>query len=240
MDNLKKTYVLVHGSWHGAWSFAQTKAALEASGAVVVTFDLPGHGDDKTEIPEVTLDAHVEKVIEEINRINNKVILVGHSLAGFVNTKVAESIPDKIEKLIFISAMIPNNDKTVFDILSEDKESQLLQNLIFAEDKSWATVNEETLVNVVYNGATKDQINAAAPKLVHEATQPFFVPVTTTANFKQIPKAYIICTKDKIISQNAQQHLIDVCKIETKLSINTGHVPQIESPIKLANTILEA
>ncbi len=230
----------MHGSWHGAWSFTQTKATLEKSGVNVVTFDLPGHGDDKTDIPEITLDAYVEKVIEELNQLYGKVILVGHSLGGFVITKVAEEIPEKIEKLIFLAAMIPNNGKSVFDILSEDKESQLLQNLIFAEDESWATVNEETLVNVVYNGATKEQINAAAPKLVHEPTQPFFVPVTTTNNFNQIPKAYIICAKDKVISQNAQQHLIDVCEIETRLTINRGHVPQIENPIELANTLLEA
>jgi pimeloyl-ACP methyl ester carboxylesterase len=240
MDSLKKTYVLVHGAWHGAWSFAQTKAALEELGAAVVTFDLPGHGDDKTEIPEVTLDAYAEKVIEELNHMDGKVILVGHSLSGFVVTKVAEKVPEKIEKLIFIAAMIPNNGKTVFDILSEDKESQLLQNLIFSEDKSWATVNEETLLNVVYNGATNEQINTAAPNLVHQATQPFFVPVTTSVNFNQIPKAYIICTKDKVISQNAQQHLIDICEIGTKLTISTGHVPQIENSIKLASILLQA
>ncbi|PKG41567.1 alpha/beta fold hydrolase [Psychroflexus sp. MES1-P1E] len=239
MNNSKKTYVLVHGSWHGGWSFAQTKAALENSGVNVVTFDLPAHGDDKTKIPDVTLDIYAEKVIKELNDLDGKVILVGHSLGGFVITKVVEKVPEKIEKLIFISAMVPNNEKTVFDILSEDKESQLLQNLIFAEDESWATVSEETLVNVVYNGATKDQIKASAPNLVNEPTQPFFVPVTTTVNFDQIPKAYIICAKDKVISQNAQQHLIDVCKIGTKLTINTGHVPQIEKPIELANLLLQ-
>lgn len=239
MDSLKKMYVLVHGAWHGAWSFAQTKTTLEQSGATVLTFDLPGHGDDKTKISEVTLDAYAEKVIEELNHLDGKIILVGHSLSGFVVTKVAEKVPEKIEKLIFIAAMIPNNEKTVFDILSEDKEGQLLQNLIFAEDKSWATVNEETLVNVVYNGATQEQINTAAPNLVHQATQPFFDSVITTDNFNKIPKTYIICTKDKIISQNAQQRLIDVCEIETKLTINTGHVPQIENPIELANALLQ-
>lgn len=241
MDNLKKTYVLIHGAWHGAWSFTKTKAKLEeSSGVEVITFDLPGHGDDKTEISQVTLDNYSEKVIEELNRLESKVILVGHSLSGFVVAKVAEKIPEKIEKLIFIAAMVPNNDKSVFDILSEDKEGQLLKNLIFSEDKSWATVNQETLTNVIYNGATNDQINAAAPNLVNQATQPFFSSVTTNKNFSQIPKTYIICTKDKVISPNAQQHLINVCGIETKLTIDTGHVPQIENPIELANTLLQA
>ncbi len=240
MENSKKTYVLVHGAWHGAWSFAETKTRLEGHGANVITFDLPGHGDDKTQIPDVTFDAYTAKVVKELNLLEGKVVLVGHSLAGFVVTKVAEIIPQKIEKLVFIAAMVPNNEKTVFDILSEDKESHLLANLIFSENKSWATVNEETLKNVIYNGATLDQITTAAQSLVYQATQPFFVPVSTGENFKQIPKTYIICEKDKVISPNAQKQLIEVCQIDTSLSIDTGHVPQVENPTQLANILLQA
>ena len=70
-------------------------------------------------------------------------------LAGFIVSQVAEEMPDKIEKLVFIATMIPYEGKTVFDIISADPESRLLQNLIFAEDKSWATVNEETLKNAL-------------------------------------------------------------------------------------------
>lgn len=40
--------------------------------------------------------------------------------------------------------MVPYNQKTVYDIISEDAGSELFKTLIFAEDKSWATVNEDT------------------------------------------------------------------------------------------------
>ena len=118
MKNSEKTYVLVHAAWHGAWSFDKTKKLLEETGAKVITFDLPGHGKDKTEIKDVSLEAYVKKVKDEILKLDEPVILVGHSLAGFVVSKVAEEIPDKIEKLIFISAMIPYEGKTVFDIIN--------------------------------------------------------------------------------------------------------------------------
>src|SRR4029077_14063597 len=116
-----------------------------------------------------------------------------------------------IEKLVFVAAMIPNNQKTILDTLKEDTGSELLQNLIFAEDQSWVTVNEETLKNVVYNGATNEQIAKAAPQLVRQATQPFFIPVTTTENnFGKIDKTYIVCNKDKILSATAQKELVKI------------------------------
>ncbi|MRX70103.1 Pimeloyl-ACP methyl ester carboxylesterase [Flavobacterium resistens] len=241
MKNNKKTFVLVHAAWHGAWSFDKTKKKLEESDVKVITFDLPGHGKDKTEIKDISLAAYVQKVKDEILKLNEPVVLVGHSLAGFVVSQVAEEIPDRIEKLVFISAMIPYEGKTAFDIISADTKSQLLQNLIFSEDKSWATVNEETLKNVVYNRASAEQIIEATPNLVRQATQPFFAVVATTANtFGKIDKTYIICENDKIISSTAQRNLIEQIGIRKSLILDTGHVPNIENPDALALAILDS
>jgi len=241
MDKSKKTYVLVHGAWHGAWSWQTVKQKMEQSDAKVITFDLPGHGNDRTDISQVTFDAYVEKVKQEITKLNSSVILVGHSLAGFIVSKVAEDIPKSIEKLVFVSAMIPNHQKTVFDTLKEDTGSELLPNLVFAEDQSWATINEETLKIVLYNGATDEQIAKAAPQLVREATQPFFVPVTTTENnFGKIDKIYVVCEKDKILSAPAQRELVKKINCNKAISINTGHVPHVENPELLAEIILNS
>ncbi|MCX2679013.1 alpha/beta fold hydrolase [Galbibacter sp. EGI 63066] len=242
MDSSKKTYVLVHGAWHGAWYFQTTKQKMEQSGSKVIAFDLPGHGNDKTDISQVSLDSYVERVKQEITKLDTSVILVGHSLAGFIISKVAEEMPDKVEKLVFVAAMIPNNGKSVLDILKADTGSELLNNLIFSEDQSWATVSEDTLKKVVYNGATDEQIAEAAPQLVRQATQPFSSLVTTTENnFGKIPKVYIGCTMDKILSENAQKELSKMvgCSYHS-ISLNTGHVPQIESPIQLAEALLNA
>jgi pimeloyl-ACP methyl ester carboxylesterase len=234
-----KTYMLIHGAWHGAWSYDQTRALLEQTGAQVITFDLPGHGEDKTEIARVTMQAYVDRVKQELAKVTAPVVLVGHSLAGFIVSQAAEELPDRVEKLIFIAAMVPYGGKTVFDEVSEDSKSELVQNLIFAEDRSWATVSEETLKTVVYNGATTPQIQSAAPKLVPQAMQPFFAVATTTEKaFGQIKKAYIVCEKDKIFSSEAQRRLMDQIRCSRSHSLSTGHVPQVEDPAALANAIL--
>lgn len=234
-----KTYMLIHGAWHGAWSYDQTRTLIEQTGARVITFDLPGHGEDKTEIARVTMQAYVDRVKQELSKVTAPVVLVGHSLAGFIVSQAAEELPDKVEKLIFIAAMVPYGGKSIFDEVSEDPRSELLKNLMFAEDKSWATVNEETLKTVVYNGATALQIQAAAPKLVPQATQPFFAVVTTTEKaFGQIEKAYVVCEKDKIFSSEAQRRLMDKIGCSSSHSLPTGHVPHVEDPAALASAIL--
>lgn len=79
-----------------------------------ITFDLPGCGDDNTDIDKINLELYVNYTINIINENineNEKVVLVGHSLGGLTISKVADIIPDKIERLIYIAAIIPENNK---------------------------------------------------------------------------------------------------------------------------------
>ena len=232
-----KTYMLVHGAWHGAWSYDETKARLERAGAGVITFDLPGHGSDKTEISAVTMQGYVDAVKRQLAAAAAPVTLVGHSLSGFVVSQAAEEMPGQVKQLVFIAAMVPHDGKSAFDEIKEDPKSELLQNLVFADDKSWATVSEDTLKTVVYNGASPQQIAAAAPRLVRQATQPFFANVTTSEGaFGAIEKAYIVCEKDKIFSSEAQRRIAQIIGARVS-SLPTGHVPHVENPAALAAAI---
>lgn len=86
-----KTYVLVHGAWHGAWCWQKVVPLLEARGNKVITFDLPGHGDDTTKPENVTLADYVNKLVSVTNAQKGPVILVGHSMAGVVIHKPLKS-----------------------------------------------------------------------------------------------------------------------------------------------------
>ena len=57
-----KNYLLVHGAWHGAWAWEETKRSLEARGHHVITIDLPGHGSDTTPISGVSFRGYVDAV----------------------------------------------------------------------------------------------------------------------------------------------------------------------------------
>jgi len=236
--NDTKTFLLIHGAWEGAWSWKHTTTYLEQKGHEVVAIDLPGHGTNKTPIAEITLQSYADCVKEELGSLGKPVILVGHSFAGFINVVVAEQAPENIEKLIFVASALPYAGKTAVQVFEEDEESEFLQNLIFSEDKSSATMSRETIQNIVFNGANDAQLDFVLPQLVEQAIQPFFEPVITTgANYGRLPKAYVETTKDRVLSLKGQRHVQKMNGIDEIITLELGHVPLETGPAELASAL---
>ena len=59
-------FLLVHGAFHGAWCWRKTVAELEKRGHRAKAIDLPGQGEDRTPLKEVTLDTMVDRIIAEM------------------------------------------------------------------------------------------------------------------------------------------------------------------------------
>lgn len=78
----QKTYVLVHGAWQAPYVWEDVKTTLEKNGNKVIVVQLPAHGSDTTSPANVTINAYRDKVINTVNSVNGKVILVGHSMGG--------------------------------------------------------------------------------------------------------------------------------------------------------------
>ena len=95
-----KTFILIHGSWHSSWNWHKVIPILESAGHRAIAIDLPGMGRDKTPISEIRFQNTVQGVCDLIDRIEGKVILVGHSKNGIMVSQTAEYGPDKIEKVV--------------------------------------------------------------------------------------------------------------------------------------------
>lgn len=102
-------YVLVHGGWHGGWCWRDVAALLIARGHRVFAPSLTGlaergHLIDHVEGP----DTHVEDIARLIEWENlDGFTLVGHSYGGTIVTGVASRIPERIGRLIYLDAMVP-------------------------------------------------------------------------------------------------------------------------------------
>ena len=236
--NNSKTFLLIHGAWEGAWSWKHTTTYLEQMGHKVAAIDLPGHGDNKTPVADITLKAYADRVLTELNTFDKPVILVGHSFAGFINSVVADQAPEKIEKLIFIASALPYEGKTAMQVFEEDEGSEFLENLILSDDKTTATMTRETIKEVIFTGATEAQLDFVIPQLVEQATKPFFEPVVTSEeNFGRVPKAYVETTMDKVISLKMQRHCQKKNGITEAITLEYGHVPLETAPAELAQAL---
>lgn len=106
------TYVMVHGAWGGAWQFKKTAQELNKAGDIVYRPTLTGLGERFHLLrDDVNLDTHIKDVVNTILFENlNDVILVGHSYGGMVISGVADSIPERIKKVVYIDAIVPDNN----------------------------------------------------------------------------------------------------------------------------------
>jgi len=109
------TYVIVHGAWGGGWAFQEVDRLLTADGNKVYRPTLTGQGE-KVHLasPDVGLGTHIQDIVNVILWENlHEVVLVGHSYGGMVITGVADRVPDRIRRLIYLDAFLPENGESV-------------------------------------------------------------------------------------------------------------------------------
>ncbi len=233
-------YILVHGAWEGSWSWENTAPELEKQGHTTTAIDLPGSIGNKREIPEVTMAGYIKTVSDQINALDHKVVLVGHSMAGAIISQVAELIPEKIERLVYVAAFLLKNGDSVLEAMQRDPDGEYLPNLEFSEDQSYAKVPEQVLRNVAFHDVDEKDIVLAVPRMAEkQATQPFVSKVAVSAErFGAVPKTFIRTTIDKITSPALQDEMIKNWDVEKIHILPSGHFPALSMPQQLAGAML--
>lgn len=231
-----QTYVLVHGALLGEYSWKRVERRLVADGNTVVTLDLPGHGADQTPIDQITLKSYTDAVVNAIGD-RTGVILVGHSLGGVVVSQVAEAVPNKISKLVYLSALIPKDGETANELIMMDQNS-LFGN--YVTQTSNALVFSPAGVQPVFcNDCTPADVALIKSNLRPEPLAPLTTPVNlTAANYGSVPKYDILTSMDHAISYQFQQTLKARLNFVNTFVIDSSHVSFFSKP-EVLTQILE-
>jgi pimeloyl-ACP methyl ester carboxylesterase len=109
----RKTYVLVHGTWHGGWMWKPVRERLQDMGHRVFTPTCTGCGERKhLANPDVGLETHITDIANVIEYEElDRVILVGHSFAGITITGVADRMRERIRRIVFFDAIVPTKGR---------------------------------------------------------------------------------------------------------------------------------
>ena len=120
----KPVFVIVHGAWGGSWAFRKVDSLMTESNSIVYRPSLTGLGERvHLASGSITLKTHINDVVNTIlfEQLRD-VILVGHSYGGMVISGVADSIPDRIRRLIYLDAMVPKDGESVKEIMDPNGE----------------------------------------------------------------------------------------------------------------------
>ena len=234
------TYFLIHGAWHGGWAWQDVIQRLLIKGHTVMTPDLPGHGGPTMPFHEMTMNAYVRSVVELLDKQSEPVILAGHSMSGAVISQAAEQNPNMVRKLVYVCAFLLQNGGSVLGAMKKDEAGELLPRLTFTDDQSGAQFDEATLREVFYNETPDHLVQWAKPQLLSiQPTEPFGATIhITQQHSSRIPRAYIKCMRDKILTPQAQQQMLDVLPCEHVFELDADHAPFLSRPDELSDALM--
>lgn len=229
------TFLLIHGGWHGGWCWDKVKPLLEAKGHTVMAPDLPGHGEDKTPLSEITMDVYAQATADFAASASEPVIVVGHSMTGLSNSQAVEIAPDKFKAQVFVSAFLLSSGQCLLDQAQPDSENLVLRNLTFSEDQSTMTFNQDALKDALYNCCSDEDIEWAKSRLHAQASAPFATPVQLSEErWGSVPRYYISCLRDWAITPKSQKAMYTANPCEKVFEMDTDHSPFMSRPEELA------
>ncbi len=238
------TFVLIHGSWHNGKAWQKVKQALSARRVSSYAPTLTGFESmDNPASPLVGLYTHIEDIVRLIQDAGmSDAILVGHSYGGLINVGVAEIIPDRISKLIFLDAFIPEDNQSLFDIMGTAQVTSMRAALVDAAGRTVADGASEAWL--LPPGRPQDYGVDDPDDIAWLQREMPFTPVRTFEErvslsnpaASAIPRFFIRCTEFEYLAPQEQKAINAGWKT---YRLQTGHDAMITMPEALVDILLE-
>jgi pimeloyl-ACP methyl ester carboxylesterase len=231
------TFVLVHGGGFSGSCWDEMGPLIDGP---VLAVDLPGRGQNPGDLQTLGVSDFVASVVAEIVRENmTDVTLVGHSMAGVTLPGVAEAIPDRLRRLVFVSCAVPSHGTSLGEILEGFSPSaaviaeQLGEGLITSDG-----VLHPDLARVMFcNDMDEDQVASTLARMVPECIAVMSEPADLTGLRHPIPRTYVRLTYDAIVSLDAQNRMIENLGGAEVVDLDSGHMAMISRPGDLARVL---
>lgn len=240
LKELTKTVLLVHGAWHGSWCWHKVVHNLQQKGHAVAAIDLPGHHQNHRPFADVILASYVQSIEEAVLSSRRPVTLVGHSMAGVAISQVAENIPHKIERLVYVCAFIPQNGGSLASEEQLFSDKRVSSAAVINEPASAISLNSsEPLRDIFYNKCNDEDREYALARLQNQPIRPFADTITISSErFGTVPKRYIECLQDNAIIVEEQRRMYSKVDCDVK-TIDTDHSPFFSAAQQLSEFIVQ-
>jgi len=233
-------FVLVHGAFCGAWVWGPVSERLKAAGHSVEAFDLPGLGEDRTPVKDVTLDACASRLCQVLASHPERAIVVGHSMGGIVITQGAARCPEQVAALVYVAAFLPKDGQSLLELtkLPEGEGDQVQANVVIEEDPPVAIMPAAASRQALYECCTEDVAGWAIARQRPQPVAPFVTPVSLPPHALDATKRYyVVCTRDRAIPPALQRRMIADNPCAEVAELNTDHTVQLSIPDKLAQVL---
>ncbi len=224
------TFVLTHGGWGGGWEWREVERLLRARGHEATRPTLTGLGERVHRAsPAVTLDTHVEDVVRHFEFEDLvDVVLCGQSYGGMVVTGVAERVPERLRRIAYVDAFVPNDGESLFDLLPPQWTSALR-----------GSVKDGVVpLPFAFEEASASHGEWYAERSVTHPVGAFEQAVRVQGRSHAVSRGYIRCVpSDAPVEASAERARAAGWWYR---ELASGHDAQVENPAGLVDLLLEA
>jgi len=180
----------------------------------------------------------VQKIVDLLDSIPEKVLLLGHSKNGVLISQAAEYRPDKIEKLVYLAAYLIPNGKTQREYSVQDTGGWLKPYVTIHPDLNASTLQPEIYKEGLYHDC-EDYITELAKLLLsYEPIESGITPLQLSdEHYGRVPKVYIECTEDRAVTIFMQRKMYAETPCDHIYSMDTSHSPFFSKPEELCGIL---
>jgi pimeloyl-ACP methyl ester carboxylesterase len=228
-------FVLVHGAWHGAWCWKKILPGLWKAGHRAFPVTLTGTGERAHQLsPGISLKTHIDDVaaVMEAEELQ-QAIVVGHSYGGMVVTGLADRMPGRIARLVYLDAVVPLPGESWSSGHPPQTQEQRRQAIaatgsipaadpalfgLSGEDADWVARRQTPQPGGVYD----DRLQFDAARVA------------------ALPRTFIDCTSPALATIAVMRERVRKEPGWKVHEIPTGHDPMISAPEELLRLLLAA
>lgn len=240
---MAETFVLVTGAWHGGWSWRPVATRLRAAGHRVLTPTLPGLGLDD-DPRGVTLTDTVDAVVARTEREDlHDVTLVGHSWGGYVVSGAAPRIAERLRRVVFWSAFVPEDGESLLDAVPPQYRELFRAQAAASGDANTVSLPFEVWQQAFMQDA-EEPVQRTAFNLLSPQPMGTFSEAPNQRGFYalDVPTSYVLSTDDVALPPGewGWDRFPDRLKDPVRVDTPGSHESNFTQPDALADAILRA
>lgn len=229
------TFVLVHGGGHGGWCWRACANELRARGHEVYAPTLTGFGD-RAHLVAPDFETFVTDIANLVAFEDlDDVVLVGHSMGGVIIPRVAEAIPDRIRRLIWLAAVVTADDES---LIQATPQSEWIARAVTIGADGTAHTDPELIIEANLQDGTPEQ-----RKFVHDRHLPYpphaLVEPGRLSAFLAlgIATSYIVAELDRTIEPHVCEKFAARLPGATRGLVAAGHDCMVSRPRETADAL---
>lgn len=226
--------ILIHGAWGNAGGWARVTPLLHRAGHRAEAIDLPGHGRSPRAPETVGMEDYVHHVAALLDE--GPAWLVAHSLGGMVAAEVAARRPDSVRGCIFVAALLPRPGDSLLSLIRTQDGRGMADHVRPGPAPGTTVLAPDAAGILVQDASPRDQAALLAGSSV-QSNRAQTDPVSLGPGFGRVPKAYVLCRQDRVVTPPLQRRMVAATPVEALFELDCGHVPQLTQPQALARIV---